>query len=99
MQVQSSSHSVETSHERSAGNIKLGKTPRAITYSVSSIRTAYRDPTGELPSLTTVAGKHAAEEAFQSIATQVFGLLSDDIQAGSTRHTPSRLVMGRAARR
>jgi hypothetical protein len=27
MQLQSSSHSAETSHERSAGNIKLGKTP------------------------------------------------------------------------
>jgi len=27
MQVQSSSHSVDTSHERSAGNIKLGKAP------------------------------------------------------------------------
>jgi GTP-sensing pleiotropic transcriptional regulator CodY len=27
MQIQSSSHSVDTSHERSAGNIKLGKAP------------------------------------------------------------------------
>jgi hypothetical protein len=27
MQLQSSSHSVETSQDRSAGNIKLGKTP------------------------------------------------------------------------
>jgi hypothetical protein len=27
MQLQSSSHSAETSHDRSAGNITLGKTP------------------------------------------------------------------------